>query len=106
MELERIAGAIHATDRLPCSQKPRQTIRAKLPYTTGVSHEKPRKKSVRNNATSGTTNAARLSAKVALPNSAIAAIGVRLGGCGSNRETAAARIIPITSLSRDLCIFS
>ena len=48
----------------------------------------------------GTANAQRLSTKQAPPRSAMAVMGEKLGGCGINREAAAARIMPPMTSNR------
>jgi len=70
-----------------------------------VSAKNPSTRSLKNNPASGTRKAARLSAKVAPPNSAMAAMGVKLGGCGINLEAAAARIMVTSMVNRGLFIF-
>src|SRR5437667_11557873 len=62
-------------------------------------------RSLKNSPASGTRNAARLLENCAPPKSAMAAMGVKLGGCGINLEAAAARIIAARTASRGLFIF-
>src|SRR5712692_9308123 len=65
---------------------------------------KPKIRSLRNSAASGTTNAKRLSEKYAAPKRATAVIDVQLGGCGIRRDVAAARTIASSTISRGLSI--
>jgi hypothetical protein len=53
-------------------------------------------RSVTNIAAIGTRNAAHFLLKYAPPNKAIAAIGAKFGGCGSNLTNAAAKIINVS----------
>ena len=62
-------------------------------------------KSLSNIATSGMMKAIFLFPNIAPPNNAIAAIGVKLKGCGSKRLTAATRMAILMNRNRGVNIF-
>src|SRR5271156_6146090 len=67
---------------------------------TGISECSPKTRSLRNIAVNGTKKARRRSANCAPLNSASAATGLKLGGCGIKREAPAARIMPARNRKR------
>ena len=83
-----------------------QAIRMKLPYTyNNVLCHPPSSKSLSAMASKGIIKANFLFAKLAPPKSAMAAIGVKLKGWGSNRLMAASKMAIVMNRKRGVIIF-